>query len=112
MYVDDTNFLFCGDINNLDVIHDNTYFDMRNVNKWMTENSLGLYSDKTKLMMISTKSRILSICDFSCSFNSVVIKNSDKLKCLGITIDCSLTSEAHINNKTCLTAARDQKGCI
>lgn len=98
IFVDDTNLLFFGSPNNLDLLHDEINADMVKVNDWINDNALAVNSDKTKLMLIGTKSRVKSLSDFSFIFNSIVIQNSNELKCLGLTIDNTLSWEAHINN--------------
>jgi hypothetical protein len=49
-------------------------------------------------MLIGSKNRVKSVSDFSFIFNSIVIHNSNELKCLGLTIDNTLSWESHINN--------------
>jgi hypothetical protein len=90
--------LFFGSPNDLDLLQDDIDADMVKVNDWINDNALAVNSDKTKLMLFGAKSKVRSLSDFSFTFNSIVIQNSTELKCLGLTIDNTLSWEAHINN--------------
>jgi hypothetical protein len=98
LYVDDTNLLFEGNINDLDSLRNDINDDMSSVNQWMILNNMYLHDGKTKVIMISSKARRRAVCDFSFIFNGIVIENSDTIKCLGLTIDCTLSWENHVNN--------------
>jgi hypothetical protein len=97
IFVDDTNLLFFGSSNNLDLLHDEINADMVKNNDWISDNALAGHSDKTKIMLLGTKSRVKSLSDFTFIFNSIVIQNINELKCLGLTIDNTLSWKAHIN---------------
>ena len=69
---------------------------MNLINQWFEDNAMQLNGDKCKLMMISTKPNNVEKC--SVNVNRQIIKEEDKVKLLGVTIDNQLKFDDHIKN--------------
>jgi hypothetical protein len=96
-FVDDTNLAYFDYSKNLDVLVKNIESELKRVNEWVEANSLALNSNKTKMLVISTPRRINSISTIDILFNGIIIEQCDTLKCLGLTIDSTLSWDTHIN---------------
>ena len=70
--------------------------EMKVINQWFQDNAMQLNGDKCKLMMISSKPNNIEKC--SINVNQQIIKEEDKVKLLGITIDNQLKFDSHIKN--------------
>ena len=70
--------------------------EMNLINQWFEDNAMQLNGDKCKLMMISTKPNNVEKC--SVNVNRQIIKEEDKVKLLGVTIDNQLKFDDHIKN--------------
>jgi hypothetical protein len=97
IFVDDTNLIFFDDVKNRDILTDNIENELCRVNDWVLSNSLALNTDKTKLMLISTQKKLNLIGNFSVLFNGAIIQTCNNIKCLGLTIDSTLSWDLHIS---------------
>ena len=70
---------------------------MQNVNEYTKRNGLIQHPDKTKIMLMGSKSTIKKFGEFSMKFGDATLKNQKEMKVLGIIIDCSLTFDNHVN---------------
>ena len=102
IYVDDTNLLFYGSLDDLDSFMLKINNEMRNVCAWVDSNSLILNDNKTKLLLISSKIKLSKINNFKIEVNNCIIEACSELKCLGLIIDSTLSWEGQINK--CLSA--------
>ena len=72
--------------------------DLKKVNTWLLANKLTLNVSKTKFMLIGTYQKLASIIrEPSIVVNSKPIERVDKYKCLGTTLDETLSWDQHIN---------------
>ena len=73
------------------------------IEKWMSSNCLKLNSDKTQLIVISTKYRLKNIDAASVCINNSNIVSQQSVIDLGVSVDSQLTMQPHITNvvKSC-----------
>lgn len=108
MFVDDSNFIFCGSPATLKNIEFVINEDMKSVCKYFGENELIINSDKTKMITLSSNRKREFLTEFSFEIDGHIIKNSQYLKCLGITFDNTLSWSHHVGAvaKTCYIRIR------
>ncbi len=108
MFVDDSNLIFVGALNDLESLQDQVASDMMNVNAYFKRNLLTINNDKTKMITISSNRKVSVLDDFSFLFEGFVVTNSKTLKCLGLTFDRTLSWATHISNaaKICFIRLR------
>ena len=97
MYVDDTNLIFFEELENLNMLKRKIESELLKVNEWVEMNSLALNSEKTKIMLIASKNKLSNVSDFFVNFNDVQIKTSTYIKCVGLSIDNTLSWDVHIS---------------
>ena len=97
LYVDDTNLVFFESLNNIGRLKQKIQNEFTKVYTWVESNSLSLNSSKTKFMIIASKNRISNFSDVSIVINNVIIGTCNSIKCLGLTIDNTLSWDCHIN---------------
>ena len=98
IYVDDTNLIFWSDVNDIDNLRYKIKCDLEKVNTWVETNNLVLNSDKTKCIVVSNRYRLNSVSNFSFLFNGAIIVGCKSLKCLGLTLDPTLSWDIHLDN--------------
>ncbi len=98
MFVDDSNFVFCGRYDKLTETQDLINSEMVKVVEYFNENSLVINSDKTKMLTLSTGRKVSKLDAFSFNIQGFTVLNETKLKCLGLTLDRSLSWRSHIDN--------------
>lgn len=96
-FADDSYVYFFGNINNLKLLQDIVNQDMSYVVKYVKSNGISLHKDKTKLLLIGSKTNITLSHNFNIIVNNMVINPTDRLKCVGIILDSNFNFEYHIN---------------
>lgn len=108
MFVDDSNFVFCGKHNDLKSTENVINDDMARVVRYFESNSLVINSDKTKMLTISSSRKASSLDEFTFEIAGFKVHNGDKLKCLGLTLDRKMNWTCQIENasKVCFIRLR------
>ena len=69
--------------------------------EWLCVNKLTLNVIKTEYMLIGSRQRLASLRDnLNLSINGISLRQTESLKCLGLTVDNNLTWKKHIENIT------------
>ena len=68
------------------------------IQSWMTKNKLKLNSDKTEVMLFTSRHNQRCRENFSVNIDGSVVKAVSQVKNLGVTYDSAMTMERHINN--------------
>ena len=96
LFADDTQFYFA--INNIV----NTRAKLTNiltcVKEWMTLKQLKLNENKTEFMLVGGKLGLRNLGDFQLVVNNSQVMISDKVRDLGVQLDCNLSLVGQINN--------------
>lgn len=95
LFADDINLLFTGEKQFLDCHEETINYILSLASDWAVINKLGFNPDKTKALVFGSVDNPLNC--ISISFNGVRVQLVDKMKCLGVTLDSSLTFECHIS---------------
>jgi len=98
MFVDDSNVIFVGNIQDLSKLKDCINQDMKLISDYFKDNRLTINQDKTKMITISSSRKSKLLADFSFEFEGFTVTNAKTLKCLGIIFDRTLTWSDHIEN--------------
>ena len=80
-----------------------------NVNAWATANMLNLHDSKTELMLVTSKrTKHLHSLPTSITIVNAQIPFKPSVRKLGFTLDCHLTTNAHVSNiaRTCYLELR------
>ena len=96
LFADDTQLYMC--ITDIDSVTERLNHVLSNVKKWMDFKHLKLNENKTEYMVVGKKEclRNLNVNNIIINGNQVQIAN--KVKDLGVQIDCNLTLNSQINN--------------
>lgn len=86
LLVDDTNIFICG--NNLQTLVNTMNTELVKVADWLNSKKLSLNVNKTQFML--THPHMSHQLNFEVKINNTVIKRVDKIKFLGIILDCKL----------------------
>jgi hypothetical protein len=93
LYADDTQFYTsCVDV---DELSNKLNLDLASLDDWLRANKLNLHADKTKLMFIGTRQRLVDTSAEKILINNNEIHPSDQMKSLGIIIDKNLNWNGH-----------------
>uniref|UniRef100_A0A3B1JSL1 Reverse transcriptase domain-containing protein n=1 Tax=Astyanax mexicanus TaxID=7994 RepID=A0A3B1JSL1_ASTMX len=96
-YADDTQiYLSTSSINNPPTTHLESCLSA--IQNWMKDNFLMLNSNKTELILISTKAVLNQTPTLSLNFGGTVISPSTQVRNLGVLLDSTLSFTAHINS--------------
>lgn len=108
MFVDDSNFIYFGNLRIQDTLQQQINEDMKRVCEYMNENSLVINADKTKMITLSSSRQVRLLEGFSFDINGFSITGSESLKCLGLVFDKTLSWKYHIEkvSKCCFIRIR------
>ena len=100
-YADDlqlyTSFKLQQDVSNVTAKIENCLVD---INKWLQMNGLMLNSEKTELIMFTTKNKVDSLSSFRIRIGSSFIQPKISVRNLGVTLDSSLSMHNHVSMVT------------
>ena len=97
LFADDSNFVFWGNIDQMEDVKSCVCRDLVEILKWANTNKMTLNQDKTKILMVSKPSVRNILSNFTINFDGSLIGTSEQLKCLGFILDPCLNFENHIN---------------
>lgn len=92
-YADDVQLLFSGEYQYRDVLQAKIDYVLRSLNTWMVSNNLSVNASKTKALLFSS----CDVDDLHLKYNNVQIDFVHNMKCLGVTLDDSLSFDLHID---------------
>ena len=95
LYADDTA-VFYSDFD-VKIVQKKLQLDMNKLSKWFSDNGMIVNSDKTKVMLFSSRQKKQN-CNFQIYMNGKLLENVDKLKHLGVTIEKSLNWSYHVDD--------------
>ena len=93
-YADDSQILHSGDPKSLHNFREKIEADLSAVSRWFTCNGLKVNPTKTEFIILGTKRNTDHTRSFEVNFNDVMLKQSGKIKILGIEVDQNLTWES------------------
>ena len=98
MFADDTTLSVHN--KSVDFVFSSLSNDLLNVNTWCDNNRMAINVSKTKSMFLSSKLKVQSVQNsvHPIQFRDEQISSSLEEKLLGVTIDCGLSFDSHINN--------------
>lgn len=95
LYADDSNLTYSA--KNIKEVQTMINEDLKEVHTWLKANKLTLNISKTKYMLMATRQKLSSIpSEPTIMVNSEKILRVDKYKCLGVTLDETLSWDKHI----------------
>ena len=82
---------------------------MSDVSSWMSANLLKLNHEKTEFIIFKPRYSTISPQDYPLLIGNTMLTSADHVRNLGVTQDCSLTMEKHVNNitRTCYHQIRN-----
>ena len=95
LYASDTA-VFYSDFD-VKIVQKKLQLDMNKLSKWFSDNGMIVNSDKTKVMLFSSRQKKQN-CNFQIYMNGKLLENVDKLKHLGVTIEKSLNWSYHVDD--------------
>ena len=96
LFADDTQFYFSiYDIDDTTVKLNNILLSVR---EWMDFKQLKLNENKTEYMIVGSKNRIWKFGNINMKVNENQVQIADKVRDLGVILDCNLSLNAQINN--------------
>ena len=100
IHADDTTLYVEG--NDVNVISKQLTEDMEKIAEWLSNNMLFLNTDKTKVMLLGSTSKLCSVQNdaFCVMLNGSKLERVDKAKCLGVMIDNELLWHKQVNAVT------------
>ena len=98
MYADDTQILLTGDIDQIDELIKRAENILITAKKYFNTNGLLLNESKTQFIFLGSRQYIARIPEnVNIKLGNTIITPSQKVKNLGVYMDCSLTFNAHID---------------
>jgi len=95
MYADDTHLTYVD--NDATSIQTCLNADLRDVNRWLTNNKLTLNMTKTEFLLIGSRQKLATLAAPPViESNGLPIKQVNSTTSLGVTIDCNLSWKEHI----------------
>ena len=115
LYADDSAILFPH--KNPDVISNKLGKVLESCSSWLVDNKLSLHLGKTECMLFGPRKKLRKITKFQVVCNGHVIKATDKVKYLGLSIDSLLNGESIVSSIIQKVNARlkflyRQAGCL
>ena len=95
MYADDT-VLFTSNLN-FDRAVDNLQEDIRSLNTWCQNNAIMANMDKTKVMVFGSPKVFSNVSEPNIVLDNVPLEVVSGYKYLGISLDCQLSYNVHVN---------------
>ena len=95
LYADDT-VLYTAN-RNFDNSVSHMQLDIDAIENWCKKNGIFINTDKTKVMVMGSKTALSKLPDFDVNLGNVQLKHVSVYKYLGITIDCQLNYNLHVN---------------
>jgi hypothetical protein len=97
-FADDSTFLFFGQAKLLSELQSRVDTDMTEVLKYVHTNKMSLHKGKNKLLLLGSKTNVALMNNFYVQIKNVIVMPTDKLKCVGATLDSHLTWKFHIDD--------------
>ena len=115
LYADDSAILFPH--KNPDVLSNKLGKVLESCSSWLVDNKLSLHLGKTECMLFGPRKKLRKITNFQVVCNGHVIKATDKVKYLGLSIDSLLNGESIVSSIIQKVNARlkflyRQAGCL
>ena len=98
MFADDATLYVSG--SNLESVESQLNSAMNEVYKWTSKNRLVLNDKKTKVMLLGSRQRLNTLQDkkISVIINGTLLECVSEYKCLGVSIDDTLTFKSHVTS--------------
>lgn len=98
IFADDTNLCISGPPSRLPHLIKLIEGDLMSAVDWMRQGGMKLNVEKTQVMVLGSSHNLKSIGHIEIEIDGIKIKSTDKIKCLGLTIDAKLKWVTHINS--------------
>ena len=99
-YADDTQVLVSGRKQELPSLITRMEDALADLFRWFCSNGMKVNAQKTQLIVLGTSSMLRSLPPVSLKFNGTLVTESREVKNLGLTVDRSLSFQAHIDTIT------------
>ena len=107
LYADDT-VLYTAN-KNFDLSVSCMQHDINSISNWCNENGIFINTDKTKIMVLGSNNALSKLPNFDVKLGNVQLKHVSAYKYLGVTIDCQLNYNLHVNKIiACVTSKLKQ----
>ena len=98
LYADDTQIILAGDIDHIDELIKRAENILVTAKNYFNKNGLLLNESKTQYIFFGTRQYVSRIpVNSNIKFNDIILTPSQKVKNLGVYMDCSLTFNVHID---------------